>query len=78
MTFWLEIALAYLLLLAVGLTVGRLLSARRDGGPGGTPYGDPGAGPGGPGLAAAWLPLGSDFDRAFLPAAFADEPAPTG
>jgi hypothetical protein len=68
--FWLGVTGAYLMLLGLGLLVGHWLAARghRGGGLGGTRAVPPT--PFGPTHAADWQPLGSDFDRAFLPGAF--------
>ena len=74
MTFWLNVALGYLLLLGVGCAIGAYLGSRRRGGGGGTtepvtpePFG--------PTLALDWPPLGSAFDRELLPGVtFADRP----
>ena len=76
MTFWLNVGLAYLLLLGVGMAVGALWGSRRrrDGGNGGT-HGPAAPEPFGPTLALDCPPLGSAFDRALLPAAFAEESA---
>ena len=73
MTFWLNVGLAYLLLLGVGMAVGALWgSRRRRGGGGGTP--DPVAPPPvGPSFTLDCPPLGSDFDRALLPGAFPED-----
>ena len=70
MMFWLGVTGAYLTLVGVGLLVGHWLSARggRDGGQGGVSVLPPA--PTGPVHAVDWQPLGSEFDRAFLPAAF--------
>lgn len=76
MTFWLNVGLAYVLLLGVGMAVGAFWGSRRrrGGGGGGTP--EPAAPrPFGPSLALDCPPLGSAFDRALLPAAFSDEHA---
>ena len=75
MSFWLNVGLAYLLLLGLGLAAGAFFGARgRRGGRGfgGAPTPVP-VDPSGPTLAAAWLPLGSAFDRALLPDAFTDD-----
>ena len=70
MMFWLGVTGAYLTLIGVGLLVGHWLSARgqRGGGQGRARVMPPT--PFGPTHAAEWQPLGSDFDRAFLPGAF--------
>lgn len=74
MSFWLNVGLCYLMLLGLGLAAGAYFGSRgRRGG-----RGDDGPPPApvepvGPTHAVEWLPLGSDFDRAFLPAAFADD-----
>jgi hypothetical protein len=79
MTFWLTVATAYVVIIAVGLALGSLLASRfprRNGGGGSdapvpAPYDGPHFG-----LAEYGLedlpPLGSEFDRQFLPGAFAD------
>lgn len=77
MTFWLNVGLAYLVLLGVGMVVGALWGSRRRrrGGGGGTS--EPiTPGPVGPSLALDCPPLGSDFDRALLPGAFTEERVP--
>lgn len=77
MTFWLNVALGYLLLLAVGTALGLVIGSRRrrGGGSGGTP--EPVTPePSGPTLALDCPPLGSAFDRALLPGAFTDERLP--
>jgi hypothetical protein len=75
-TFWLNVGLCYLALLAVGLGLGIVLGSRRRGGGNGEP--EPVAPePVGPSLAADCRPLGSSFDRALLPGvSFADEHVP--
>lgn len=73
MTFWLNVGLAYLLLLGVGMAAGAYWgSRRRRGGEGGTPT-PATPDPSGPSLALDCPPLGSAFDRALLPGAFSDE-----
>ncbi len=80
MTFWLNVAMGYLLLLGVGSAIGAYLGSRRrrDGGGGGstepvTPK------PSGPTLALHCPPLGSAFDRHLLPGVtFADQQVPVG
>ena len=73
MTFWLNVGLAYLLLLGVGMAIGALWGSRRRRGGGGgtteplTPV------PVGPSHALDCPPLGSPFDRALLPGVFDDE-----
>lgn len=75
--FWLGVVGAYLTLIGIGLLVGHWLAGRSSNGGG---HGDvrvePPA-PFGPTHAAGWHPLGSEFDRAFLPAAFAGDLAIT-
>jgi len=72
MSLWVTVATAYVVIIAVGLALGSLLAGRfprRNGGggsdaPAPTPYG-------GPSHALEDLPpLGSEFDRHFLPEAF--------
>jgi hypothetical protein len=72
---WLGLTALYLSLAGVGLLLGHWLADRfrRDGGLG--PELLPAPVPTGPRHGAAWHPLGSAFDRAFLPAAFAGETA---
>ncbi|HET7312244.1 MAG TPA: hypothetical protein VFJ17_13065 [Mycobacteriales bacterium] len=73
MMFWLGVIGAYLTLIGVGLLFGHWLADR--GGRGGG-QGDVGVvppAPVGPSHGAEWQPLGSEFDRAFLPAAFAGD-----
>ncbi len=75
MTFWLEVALAYLLLIAGGLALGRFLALRFPGNGWGGPSDDPTPpAPSDPTHAVEWPPLGSAFDRALLPGAFDGEP----
>lgn len=82
MTFWLVVALGYLLLLGAGLAVGRWLGERFGGSDPSGGADRPAPAPAdGPAFAvqltaAGFLPLGSAFDRELLPEAFADEPAP--
>ena len=77
MTFWLNVALGYLLLLGVGSAIGAYLGSRRRRGGGGGGTTEPIAPhPYGPSLALDCPPLGRAFDRALLPDAFASEPAP--
>lgn len=79
MTFWLNVALCYALLLGLGLALGAYLGARgrRDGfGPGDDDAPVP-VGPLGPTFTLEFPPLGSAFDRALLPGAFEDESAST-
>lgn len=75
MTFWTGVAVGYVLLIAVGLCVGRFLAdrfPRRDNGGGGTI--EPAPDPYGPTHALELCPpLGSAFDRALLPGVFAGE-----
>jgi hypothetical protein len=70
MMFWLGVTGAYLTLVGVGLLLGHWLAARggRGRGHGGASIVPPA--PVGPRHAAEWQPLGSEFDRAFLPGAF--------
>jgi len=76
MSLWLLVGVGYGMLLGLGLLLGRYLSARFPRG-GVGPAADPSPkGSTGPSHAAEWLPLGSAFDRALLPAAFADAPLP--
>ena len=76
-SFWLNVGLCYLMLLGLGLAAGAYFGSRgrRDG----RGYGDGPAPspvlPLGPTYGIEWLPLGSPFDRALLPAAFADDDA---
>lgn len=78
--FWLDVALAYVFLLGVGMAIGGIAGSRRRRGGGGgrqpvplAPY------PFGPSLALGCPPLGSDFDRALLPdVTFADEQLKSG
>lgn len=76
MTFWVGVAVAYVVLASLGLAFGHFLAER-------FPHGDNGGGhagpepapvPPGPSHALECPPLGSAFDRALLPGAF-DEPA---
>jgi hypothetical protein len=79
-TFWIGVAVAYVILASVGLALGRHLGERfprRDNG-GGLHRPDPVPTPTGPSHALACPPLGSAFDRALLPGAFDGEPAVSG
>lgn len=75
MTFWLTVSAVYVLLLGVGLAVGRLIGSRfpRNGWGRGENDDLPPV-PTGPMFGVDWPELGSAFDRAFMPAAFAAEP----
>jgi hypothetical protein len=67
-SFWLNVGIAYLLLLGLGLAAGAYFGSRGRGGHGGGEGPAPApVEPVGPLHSAEWLPLGSDFDRAFLP-----------
>jgi hypothetical protein len=73
-TFWVGVAVAYVVIMALGLSLGRYLGDRfRDGNGGGhvDPHVSPT--PAGPTHALEFPPLGSAFDRALLPGVF-DEP----
>jgi hypothetical protein len=70
MMFWLGVTGAYLTLMGVGLLLGHWLAARGHGGRGHGGVSAVPPAPVGPTHAADWQPLGSDFDRALLPAAF--------
>jgi hypothetical protein len=81
MTFWMGVATAYAVIITVGVALGSLLAGRfpnRGGGrgfdsPPPTPYGGPSFAADLPGdLPFGVPPLGSDFDRELLPAAFVD------
>ena len=75
MTFWLNVGLAYLLLLGVGMTIGALWGSRRRRGGGGGTTQPLAPVPVGPSLALDCPPLGSNFDRELLPSVrFVDEP----
>jgi hypothetical protein len=70
------VAVAYVALMAVGLSLGRYLAERFRGNDNGGGQFDPGSAPMPSGLTFALEvpPLGSAFDRALLPGAF-EEPA---
>jgi len=73
-TFWVNVGLAYVLLLGVGMAAGAFWGSRRRGGGGGTtepvtPV------PVGPSHALDCPPLGSHFDRALLPGVAFSDPA---
>jgi len=70
MMFWLGMSGVYLTLVGIGLLVGHWLATRGRPGRGHGGVGVVPPVPVGPSHAAGWHPLGSDFDRAFLPAAF--------
>lgn len=73
MTFWVGVAVAYVVIMSLGLALGRCLAdryPRRDDGRG--PDREPVPTPSGPSFAIDWEPLGSAFDRALLPGAFDD------
>lgn len=77
MTFWVGVAVAYVVIISLGLSLGRYLAdrfPRRDDGRG--PDLEPAPTPGGPSFALDWEPLGSAFDRALLPGAFDDAEVP--
>ena len=71
MTLWLGVAVAYLVIVNVGLLLGRFIAhrfPRRDGGGGAGPAPTPA--PVGPTHALDCPALGSAFDRALLPGVF--------
>ncbi|HMC69879.1 MAG TPA: hypothetical protein VKJ07_12060 [Mycobacteriales bacterium] len=70
--YWLGVGAAYLTLLGVGLFLGHWLANRRRGWGRGDGAVSPPA-PVGPAHAVDWMPLGTEFDRALLPAAFTGE-----
>jgi len=77
MSLWVSVATAYIVIIAVGLALGSLLAGRfprRNGGgsdaPAPAPYGGPSFG------LEDVPPLGSEFDRHFLPGAFPSELLP--
>ena len=76
MTFWVGVAMAYVIVVSCGLSVGRFLAERFSRGDqgGGLDAGDPGPAPYGPTHAMECPPLGSACDRALLPGAFEDAP----
>ena len=76
MTFWLNVGLAYLLLLGVGMAAGAWWGSRRRRGGGGGEPAPAAPQPVGPSLAVDCPPLGSAFDRALLPGAFPEERVP--
>jgi hypothetical protein len=78
MTFWIGVTVAYVVVASLGLALGRFLAdrfPRRDSG-GGRSGPQPAPAPKGPKHALECPPLGSAFDRALLPGAFA-QPALT-
>jgi hypothetical protein len=75
-TFWLNVGLGYLVLLAVGMAIGAYLGSRRHRGGGGGESEPVAPEPFGPTLALDCPPLGSPFDRALLPGVFDDEQIP--
>lgn len=78
MTLWISVATSYVVIIAVGLALGSLLASRfprRNGG--GGPDTVPPSPYGGPSFGLEELPpLGSEFDRQFLPEAFPAELIP--
>jgi hypothetical protein len=75
MTFWLHVAVGYVLILGIGLTVGHYLSSKFPGrGHGGGSHRYDPTEPPAPTFGAEWPELGSEFDRTLLPGAFADAP----
>ena len=79
MTFWLDVTVAYVLILGIGLTVGHYLSSRFPGrGHGGGGQGPAPTEPPTPTFGVDWPELGSEFDRLLLPGAFADVPVLVG
>ena len=79
MTFWVGVAVAYVVIVALGLALGGYLGERfrRDNGGG---QFDPGSAPtpNGPRHALEVPPLGSAFDRALLPGVFEPVHEPAG
>ncbi|HET6817001.1 MAG TPA: hypothetical protein VFH66_07240 [Mycobacteriales bacterium] len=73
MMFWLGISGVYLTLVGIGLLLGHWLAARGGHGRGHGGVSAVPPTPIGPTHSADWQPLGSEFDRAFLPAAFAGD-----
>jgi hypothetical protein len=74
-TFWLNVGLAYLLLLGVGTAIGAYLGSRRRRGGGGGISGPIAPEPFGPTLALDCPALGSAFDHSLLPGVdFTGEP----
>lgn len=75
MTFWVGVAVAYVVIVALGLSFGSFLGERfrRDNGGGQTEPNGPSA-PVGPTHALEVPPLGSAFDRALLPGVFESMP----
>jgi hypothetical protein len=73
-TFWTGVAVGYVLIVAVGLAVGRLLAERfHRGGDGRHRAPDPAPAPAGPSHALDECPpLGSAFDRALFPGVVMD------
>jgi len=74
MTFWSMVGAGYVALIVAGFVLGRFLASRRSDGWGrGVTAAEP-PDPTGPAHTVEWLPLGTAFDRALLPAAFEDAP----
>jgi hypothetical protein len=75
-TFWVGVAVAYVIVVGCGLSLGRYLAERfpRHGHGGGLGPDLPTPTPYGPTHAMQCPPLGSAFDRALLPGAFEDAP----
>jgi hypothetical protein len=72
MTFWIGVVVLYVVVISMGLALGRYFADRfrndGRGGHGGTD--EPTPAPTGPSFALDCPPLGSAFDRALLPGAF--------
>ena len=76
MTFWVGVAVVYVVIASVGISLGRYLADRfpgRDNG-GGQTDPQPTPAPTGPTHAVGFPPLGTAFDRALLPGVFDQEP----
>ena len=76
MYFWFMVAVAYAIIIVVGLSIGLALAGKFPGDKRGGTAVAPVPAPAGPSFGLDVAPLGSDFDRALLPDAFPTIDAP--